>query len=92
MDIKELKDHIDTIANGLFDRLEAIEHKLDWYKKHVIDGREMIDNQDVCRVMKVGKRSLYRYRRNGELRFSKFHGKIYYDIEDVERLMQKIMK
>lgn len=90
--MKQLKEYIDAIVSKIFDRLDAIESKLDGYTKHVIDGREMIDNEDVCKLLKVGKRSLYRYRRTGELPYRKFSGKLYYDIEDIKHLMRKIME
>lgn len=90
--MKQLKEYIDAAISKIFDRLDAIETKIDGYKKHVIDGREMIDNADLCKILKISKRSIYRYRRNGELRPRKLGGKLYYDFEDVNKLIEKIMK
>ena len=58
--MKQLKEYIDAAINKIFDRLDAIEAKIDGYKKHVIDGREMIDNADLCKILKISKRSIYR--------------------------------
>lgn len=90
--MKQLKEYIDAAISQIFDRLDAIETKIDGYKKHVIDGREMIDNADLCKILKISKRSIYRYRRNGELRPRKLGGKLYYDLEDINKLIEKIMK
>lgn len=90
--MKQLKEYIDAAISKIFDRLDAIETKIDGYKKHVIDGREMIDNADLCKILKISKRSIYRYRRNGELRPRKLGGKLYYNLEDVNKLIEKIMK
>lgn len=90
--MKQLKEYIDAIVSRIFDRLDTIESKIDGYKKHVIDGREMIDNADLCKILKISKRSIYRYRRSGELRPRKLGGKLYYDLEDVRKLIRKIMK
>ena len=89
--MKQLKEYIDAIVSKIFDRLDTIESKIDGYKKHVIDGREMIDNADLCKILKISKRSIYRYRKSGELKPRKLRGKLYYDIEDVKKLIKKIM-
>ena len=91
MIMKQLKEYIDAIVSRIFDRLDTIESKIDGFKKHIIDGREMIDGSDVCKILKISKRSIYRYRRSGELRPRKLGGKLYYDLEDVRKLIQKIM-
>lgn len=91
MFMKQLKEYIDAIVSRIFDRLDTIESKIDGYKKHVIDGREMIDNADLCKILKISKRSIYRYRKSGELKPRKLRGKLYYDIEDVKKLIKKIM-
>lgn len=90
--MKQLKEYIDAIVSRIFDRLDTIETKIDGFKKHVIDGREMIDNADLCRILKIGKRSIYRYRRSGELKARRLGGKLYYDLEDVNKLIEKIMR
>jgi len=88
----QLKEYFDAAISRIFDRLDAIETKIDGYKKHVIDGREMIDNADLCKILKISKRSIYRYRRSGELRPRKLGGKLYYDLEEIRKLIQKIME
>ena len=88
----QLKEYFDAAISKIFDRLDAIESKIDGFKKHVIDGREMIDNADLCKILKISKRSIYRYRRSGELRPRKLGGKLYYDLEEIRRLIQKIME
>lgn len=46
-----------------------------------------LDNQDVCLILNISKRSLQTYRDNGTLPYTKIGYKIYYKPADVERIM-----
>lgn len=48
---------------------------------------EMIDNREMCRQLRVTKRTLARYRASGMLTYSLIGGRLYYSEEDVKRLM-----
>jgi len=43
-----------------------------------------LDIQDVCRLLKISKRTLQSYRDNGLLSYSQISGKIYFKAADVE--------
>lgn len=49
----------------------------------------MMDNQDVCLLLKVSKRSLQRYRSLGILPYKLFNRTPYYKREDVEKFVEK---
>ena len=48
-----------------------------------------LDNQDVCRILNISKRTLQSYRDSGKLAFSQINHKIYYKPTDVETFLQK---
>lgn len=48
---------------------------------------EWLDNQDVCQLLSISKRTLQTLRDKGELGFSKIKRKIYYKPEDVEMII-----
>lgn len=49
--------------------------------------QKWMDNQDVCEVLNISKRTLQSYRENGLLAFSQIQHKILYKPEDVESLL-----
>lgn len=46
-----------------------------------------LDNQDVCEILGITKRTLQSYRDNGLLPFSRIRHKILYKPEDVDKLL-----
>lgn len=46
-----------------------------------------MDNQDVCLRLNISPRTLQTLRDTGHLAFSQIQHKIYYKVEDVEKLM-----
>ncbi len=46
-----------------------------------------LDNQDVCEILNVTKRTLQNYRDNGTLPYTQIERKIYYKPEDVQDLL-----
>jgi len=49
---------------------------------------QWLDNQDVCEILNVTKRTLQNYRDNGTLPYTHIERKIYYKPEDVENLLR----
>ena len=49
-----------------------------------------LDNQDVCRILNISKRTLQTYRDNGTLSFTQINHKIFYKPEDVEVVINKL--
>lgn len=50
---------------------------------------EWLDSQDVCQILNIKPRTLQSYRDNGKLGFSQIEGKIFYQNEDVQKLLDK---
>ena len=47
-------------------------------KNSLLDGEELLDNQDLCLLLKVGIRTLQRYRAIGALPYFTISGKVFY--------------
>jgi len=52
--------------------------------------QKWLNNQDVCQLLNISKRTLQTYRDNGILPFSKIRHKMYYRLEDVERVLNQL--
>jgi hypothetical protein len=50
-----------------------------------------MDNQDVCQLLKISKRTLQHYRDTGKLPFSQIGAKVYYKAADVEYFLESHM-
>ena len=49
-----------------------------------------LDNQDVCQILSISKRTLQTYRDNGTLAYTQINHKIFYKPEDVEAVINKL--
>lgn len=52
--------------------------------------QEWLDNQDVCQILNISKRTLQTYRDNGTLPYSQINHKMFYRTEDVERVINQL--
>jgi hypothetical protein len=52
--------------------------------------QKWLDNQDVCRMLNISKRTLQTYRDNGTLPYSQINHKMYYKQEDVQHVMEQL--
>lgn len=52
--------------------------------------KEWLDNQDVCQLLNISKRTLQTLRDNGTLAYTQISHKIYYKPEDVEKIVPVI--
>ena len=86
MDIKVF----DAIAK----RVENIEERAETlYGRHEDFGlKRWLDNQDVCQILNINKRTLQTYRENGMLPYNRIRHKIFYRPADVEKLLQSSHK
>ena len=54
------------------------------------ENREWLDNQDVCMILNISKRSLQNYRDNGTLPYTQIGHKMFYRADDIERIVPVI--
>ena len=58
--------------------------------KGVGKTNEWLDHYDVCRKLRISKRTLQTLRDNGTLAYTKIGNRTYYLPEDVERIVTKV--
>ena len=52
--------------------------------------QKWLDNQEVCELLKISKRTLQTYREKGLMPFSQIGHKIFYRPQDVERVIDNL--
>lgn len=52
--------------------------------------KNWLDNQEVCQILNISKRTLQTYRDNGTLAYTHINHKIYYKPEDVEKVITNL--
>lgn len=76
----------------IVDQLEAIQQKLNQQKDTTPLSDVWMDNQDVCELLHISKRTLQHYRDTGKLPFSQIGAKIYYKACDVDSFLESHYK
>lgn len=52
--------------------------------------KKWLDNQEVCGILNISKRTLQTMRDNGTLSYTQINHKMFYKPEDVERVINKL--
>lgn len=89
---KAERDFFENWMNRLYEKLDDIENKIDKINmiKNKLDNGELMDNQDLCLLLGVTKRTIQRYRQKGLIDYYQIaQGKAHYSPEDVQKLLQK---
>ena len=79
------RENFEAWMERIMDRFDKIDKILDKMSKrrNMLDGEILLDNQDLCMLLNVSKRTLQRYRSTGELSFQTVYHKTYYKESDV---------
>ncbi|GHV17911.1 excisionase [Bacteroidia bacterium] len=72
-----------------FDKLENMIDKPEDQAAPTIDGERLYDNQDMCLLLNICKRTLQRYRSLGWLPFKRIDKKAYYTESDVKKFIEE---
>jgi hypothetical protein len=74
---------------NMMDRFDLFVQKVESIceQKENKDLQKWLDNQDVCVLLNISKRTLQTYRDNGTLAFTQIGHKIFYKPEDVKRII-----
>lgn len=75
--------------NEIHNKLEEISVQLQNINRENPFSERWLDNQEVCLILKISKRTLQNYRDNGVLPFSQIGNKIYYKSSDIEKHLEK---
>ena len=89
MFIKE--ENFETWMNRIMERFDMLERRITGKEKvrPRINGELLYDNQDLCFMMSVSKRTLQRYRSLKHLPFIRIDQKTFYLQSDVERFVRE---
>lgn len=84
------KDDFTAWMERIMDRFDMQDKKIDKVIKgrNCLDGEELLDNQDLCLLLKVGIRTLQRYRAIGALPYFTISGKVFYRAKDVQEFIR----
>lgn len=52
--------------------------------------QKWLDNQEVCQILNISKRTLQTYRDNGTLPYSQINHKMFYRTKDVEQVINNL--
>lgn len=89
MDSEKFENWMERIMER-FDRTEKLLERV-LKKNNTLDGEEVLDNQDLCLLLKVGIRTLQRYRAIGVLPYFTYFtisGKVFYRAKDVNEFIR----
>lgn len=80
--------------NRLIQRMDILSEEVNsgHRKTDLLEGDQMLDNQDVMIMLKLSNRSLQRYRTNELLPYYTISGKIYYKLSDVRQFLRERLK
>ncbi|ODS89346.1 MAG: DNA-binding protein [Chryseobacterium sp. SCN 40-13] len=81
------KSALDRINNELKSLLELTENATTKYIQ-IFKEEKWLDNQEVCLMMNITKRTLQTYKDKGLLPYSKLNRKNYYKLSDVQALLE----
>ena len=86
--------YFDSWMQRLLGQVELVQRKIDRLdnKDNVINDEILLDNQDLCLLLKVSKRTLQRFRSSGKLPYKRIGKKTYYLESDVHKFIQNGFK
>lgn len=84
------KESFETWMERIMDRFDHLEKALQRLNKrdNMLEGERLYDNQDVCQLLNISKRTLQRYRSKGELPFHAIYHKTYYKESDLHTFIR----
>jgi hypothetical protein len=87
----QLLTNLDNLTREIRSQNSSIKTKDDQTKpkEKLALGDQWLDNEDVCKVLRVTKRTLQNYRDNFVLPFSQIGKKILYKASDVQLILEK---
>ncbi|GHT37051.1 transcriptional regulator [Bacteroidia bacterium] len=88
--MKQVEEMLEELRKLIVSRFDAIEKKLDKSMKVKIamEGDKLLDNQDLCLLLGITKRSLARYRQKKLIRYYQIDRKTYYKASEVQEFLK----
>jgi hypothetical protein len=84
------KDDFERWMKLILEKLDELERKITNKPtvRHTVNGEILYDNQDLCFMLNVSKRTLQRFRSSGFLPYNRFYQKTYYRESDVKKFIE----
>lgn len=84
------KENFEAWMERIMDRFDKQDRKLNKMseRRNMLDGELLLDNQYLCQLLNVSKRTLQRYRDRGELPFQTLYQKTFYKESDVHMFIR----
>ena len=79
------KNLFDSLAVSL-ENIATLTESL--YTPNDYSSQKWLDNQEVCSILKISKRTLQHFRDNGSLPYSQIGYKIFYKPKDIENFLK----
>ena len=82
---------MEEMFKKIMERFDQLDRKMETKKQvvHPLDGDKLLDNQDMCLLLGVTKRTLTRYRQKKLVSYYKLDGKAYYKASEIESFLKK---
>ena len=85
IDREQFKEYMEQILK----QIELLHLKTDKVLSQKKDDEiKLLDNQDLCQLLHVNKRTLQRYRSKGILKYVRIGGKTFYTTENINQLIK----
>ena len=84
------KEYLEGWLKRIMTRFDSLEEKISkpsTKQRPTFKGELLLDNQDLCMMLNVSKRTLQRYRSLGRLPFKRIDQKTYYLESEVEKFI-----
>ncbi len=76
----------------IMEKIDRIDKKLDSNLQKPALKDTWFDISEACFILKISKRTLHNYRKEGMIPFSRIDGKIYFKATDLQKLLEKNYK
>ncbi len=75
----------------ILERLDSIDGKIEVKKQrvHPLGGDALLDNQDLCMLLGVSKRTIARYRQKKLVSYYSIDGRTYYKASEIQSFLTK---
>lgn len=81
---------INVVTKNEFDELsKKVDYLINISTGKQKDSQLIFTNDDLCKALKVSKRTLQNYRDEGKIEFSQAGRKVYYTVSNIEDFMKK---
>lgn len=81
------KSALDGMTNELKELLELTKNAVQKYSP-IFKEEQWLDNQEVCLMMNITKRTLQTYKSKGLLPYSRLNRKNYFKLSDIQALLE----